>query len=199
MKAHWATLSPEARAQQVAAMRAAMPPPDVKWTRELRRAQGERGGVRLARLWQDPEWRRRQDERKRRPRPEHSAFMKAHWETLSPDEKHRWIAAMVRRGAANGQWKGGRINDGSYIRVRVGGQYRREHRLIAERALGRPLARDEVVHHINSNPLDNRPENLLICSKSYHHSLEHRIRRRRTLASPPPAQRRKPRRASAKK
>ena len=36
----------------------------------------------------------------------------------------------------------------------------------------------EVVHHINGNPSDNRNENLLVCSASYHHWLHEEMKRR---------------------
>lgn len=65
-----------------------------------------------------------------------------------------------------------------YITVRIGRNRKQyEHILVAERAMGRSLRQGEVVHHINCNRTDNRPENLLVCTIQYHLQLHMRMRR----------------------
>lgn len=49
-----------------------------------------------------------------------------------------------------------------------GGRRQLEHRWVMEQVLGRPLRRDEQVHHINHDRLDNRPENLEVVSSAEH-------------------------------
>ncbi len=62
-----------------------------------------------------------------------------------------------------------------YKSVRVGEKVRDEHRLLMEAHLGRPLGRNEAVHHINGNGHDNRIENLRLMSTSDHMRM-HRLR-----------------------
>lgn len=73
----------------------------------------------------------------------------------------------IRRGERNHAWKRGWWIDAQGYVV-VCGHRRREHRVVAERVLGRPLELLEVVHHINGEKSDSRPENLFVCDRPTH-------------------------------
>jgi hypothetical protein len=49
------------------------------------------------------------------------------------------------------------------------GRYAREHKLIIEKHIGRPLEKGEVIHHVNGRKLDNRIENLCLCDGQTEH------------------------------
>ena len=85
-------------------------------------------------------------------------------------------------GSKHYRWKGGKAKEGQgYIYIympshpfAVKNKYILEHRFVAEQSLGRYLKPGEIIHHINDNPSDNRPENLFYFSNQNKHQLFHR-------------------------
>lgn len=74
-----------------------------------------------------------------------------------------------KKGKDNPTYRGGFIHKTlGYKIVQHEGKKSYEHRVIAETILGRKLEGNEVVHHVNHNKLDNRPENLIITTQSKH-------------------------------
>lgn len=81
-------------------------------------------------------------------------------------------------GTLNKNWRGGRlINSHGYTEIYTPDnlyglrRYVLEHRLVMEKSLGRPLTKNEVVHHIDGNIQNNSIENLQLMSKGEHRSL----------------------------
>ncbi len=99
----------------------------------------------------------------------------------------RECAFRTQIGDKHGSWKGGTIVQEGYVFKRVPNGYKRVHVMMAEKVLGRRLRNGEVVHHINCDPSDNRPSNLLICTVAYHKWLHYEMARRyaREHFSPP--------------
>jgi hypothetical protein len=86
-----------------------------------------------------------------------------------------------KHGAEHPNWKGGNSVDRQGYRLlyapgrKKAHPYTYEHVLIAEKMIGRRLNKNEHVHHINELKLDNRPENLLVCTASEHRTLHRQL------------------------
>lgn len=84
--------------------------------------------------------------------------------------------ARFNYGEANSHWKGGvKTRGDGYIMIKISGKYEMEHRLQAEKAMGKSLPLKAVVHH-------HTKTQLVICEDSRYHNLIHK-RTRAYIAS----------------
>lgn len=90
-----------------------------------------------------------------------------HRERISEGQRRAWTTKRERLpvGSTN-------VDSRGYVRVKVlpgAGPWRKQHQVVMEEMLGRPLAKGEVVHHVNGVRDDNRPENLYLCADNAEH------------------------------
>jgi hypothetical protein len=118
---------------------------------------------------------------RRKKSADKTPFVTCHFCTFRKTRRLGKINQGRREKSTN--WKGGRTKCGKYIRIRVyedspyypmatkckyGAGEVPEHRLVMAQHLGRLLATQEHVHHLNGDTQDNRIENLELISQSNH-------------------------------
>ncbi len=72
----------------------------------------------------------------------------------------------------------GTLDDKGYVWMyKKGNKKIQEHTLLVERALGKSLPAEAEIHHLDGNPSNNNPTNLVICpNRAYHMLLHQRMR-----------------------
>lgn len=68
----------------------------------------------------------------------------------------------------------GTFDTRGYIVIQDCGVMKFEHRMIVEKAMGKPLPDYAIVHHLNEIKSDNRNRNLVVCPSDAYHKLLHR-------------------------
>lgn len=103
----------------------------------------------------------------------------------SMSEQHNSARSSRQPREKSPSWKGGRVvASNGYILVNVGVEhhladvrgYAYEHRLVAEKKIGRRLKDGEIVHHKDEDKTNNHPDNLEVVVGNAEHFVHHRKR-----------------------
>lgn len=80
-------------------------------------------------------------------------------------------------------WKGGTIGKNGYHYMCIDNKRILKHRYIMEKYLNRLLKKQEIVHHIDGNPLNNEISNLMIFPNQSAHKKYHQLLFRNKLSN----------------
>lgn len=111
--------------------------------------------------------------------PEYREFLKKIATGRKQSEATKRKRGIYKTGIERNNWKGGISTDGAgYLRdnktkIRI-------HREVVEKYLGRKLNREEQVHHLDGNKMNNVISNLIILSASNHTKI-HWYNRKRSM------------------
>ena len=107
--------------------------------------------------------------------------LKGKTRAVTDETRQRMSDARQRWSVANA--KGLSIKPSGYVEITTGpNKGRPHHRVVVEQMLGRPLGRDEHVHHIDGDRTNNDPSNLVVMGASEHarhHAHINHVRRQR--------------------
>lgn len=67
----------------------------------------------------------------------------------------------------------GYIGKKGHLHISINNKDTTVHRVIAEKAFGKPLPKGAQIHHADGNPLNNEPSNLVICPNAGYHRILH--------------------------
>src|SRR5882672_6331482 len=101
-------------------------------------------------------------------------YCELHYKRMSRYGRTELLSNRINKNGSSRRADGsGYIDEYGYVIYGNGGNDNREHVLVAEKALGKSLPKGAIIHHIDKNPSNNNPWNLVICPNQTYHNLIH--------------------------